>query len=150
MWFGCSYREQLATQRKLYFLCQNKWGWRYLFIHKKLKGNDNAIGMHRETCSYSSMTCCKPVEAFILVWCIIPYRVCFSCWYFGSYGFVYLSIVIFYLKFNCCAWVYILKFYHLKMSGAVDAIKWNAKWRTRNISDIFFFFGLNYSFLFLM
>ena len=52
---------------------------------------------------------------------------------------VYLLIVIFYFKFNCCAWVYILKFYHLKIvSGAMDARKWSAKWRNLNISDIFF------------
>ena len=45
----------------------------------------------------------------------------------------------FYFKFNCCAYVYILKFYHLKIvSGAVDARKWSAKWRIWNISDIFF------------
>ena len=46
---------------------------------------------------------------------------------------VYLSIVIFSLKFNCCAWVYILKFCPLKIvNGAVDARKWSA------ISDIVF------------
>ena len=45
----------------------------------------------------------------------------------------------FYLKFNCCAQVYIMKFCHLKiMSGAVDAKKWSAKWSYWNISDIFF------------
>ena len=50
-----------------------------------------------------------------------------------------LSAVIFYLNFNCCAWVYILKFYHLKIvSGAEDARKWSAKWRNWNISGIFF------------
>ena len=43
----------------------------------------------------------------------------------------------FYFKFNCCAYVYILKFYHLKIvSGAVDARKWSAKRRNWNISDI--------------
>ena len=41
--------------------------------------------------------------------------------------------------FNCCAWVYILKFCNLKIvSGVVDARKWSAKWRNWNISDIFF------------
>ena len=50
-------------------------------------------------------------------------------------------IVIFCLKFNCCASVYILKFFHLKISlvdGAMEARKRCAKWRNRNISDIFF------------
>ena len=51
---------------------------------------------------------------------------------------VYLLIGIFYSKFNCCAWVYILKFCHLKIvSGAADARKLSAKWRNFNISDIF-------------
>ena len=51
----------------------------------------------------------------------------------------YLSFVIFYLKCNCHAWVYILKFCRLKIaSGDVDARKWSAKWRNWNISNIFF------------
>ena len=41
--------------------------------------------------------------------------------------------------FSCCAWVYILKFCHLKeVRGVVDARKWSAKWSNWNISDIFF------------
>ena len=48
-----------------------------------------------------------------------------------------LSIIIFYLKFNFYAWVYILKFCHLKIvSGAVDTRKWSTKWRNWNISGI--------------
>ena len=44
-----------------------------------------------------------------------------------------------YLKFSCCAWVYILKFCHLKIaSGAVDARKWNGKLKNWNFPDIFF------------
>ena len=46
----------------------------------------------------------------------------------------------FYLKFNCCASVYILNFCHLKIvSGAIDARKRSAQWRNRNISDILFY-----------
>ena len=60
---------------------------------------------------------------------------------FRCYGFIY-QIVIFYLKFNCCAWVYILKFCRLKIvSGAVNARKWSAKWRNLNISDRIFSFS---------
>ena len=45
----------------------------------------------------------------------------------------------FLFKFNCCAWIYILKFCHLKIvSGAMDARKWSVKWRNWNISDTFF------------
>ena len=40
---------------------------------------------------------------------------------------------------SCGAWVYLLKFCHfIVVSGAVEAIKWNAKWKNWNISDIFF------------
>ena len=40
-----------------------------------------------------------------------------------------------YLKFNRCAWVYILKFCHVRIvSRAVDARKWSAKWRKWNIT----------------
>ena len=50
---------------------------------------------------------------------------------------VYLSIVIFYLKFNYCAWVYVMKFCRLKIvSRAVDAKIWSAKRRNWDISDI--------------
>ena len=53
--------------------------------------------------------------------------------------FVYSFICLFYLKLNFCAWVYILKFCHLKIvNGTMDARKWSTKWRNWNISDIFF------------
>ena len=49
---------------------------------------------------------------------------------------VYLSVVIFYLRFNYCASVYISKFCHLKIvSEVVDSRKWSAKWKNWNISE---------------
>ena len=58
------------------------------------------------------------------------------CWYSGSYGLIY-RLSFFIWSSNFCAWVFILKFCHLKIvNGAVDDRKWSAIWRNWNISDI--------------